>query len=90
MSEDIYSDLIESTGASGATTVHTQNKALSERVKLREAEIFLLESRLRGSEESRAHLREENSRLERNISCCLLYTSPSPRDQRGSRMPSSA
>ena len=25
-----------------------------------------------------------------NISICLLYTSPSPRDQRGSRMPSSA
>ena len=28
-----------------------------------------------------------------NVSCpygCLLYTSPSPRDQRGSRMPSSA
>ena len=24
------------------------------------------------------------------IGCCLLYTSPSPRDQRGSRMPSSA
>ena len=24
------------------------------------------------------------------VSCCLLYTSPSPRDQRGSRMPSSA
>ena len=24
------------------------------------------------------------------IFCCLLYTSPSPRDQRGSRMPSSA
>ena len=24
------------------------------------------------------------------IKCCLLYTSPSPRDQRGSRMPSSA
>ena len=24
------------------------------------------------------------------ISFCLLYTSPSPRDQRGSRMPSSA
>ena len=24
------------------------------------------------------------------IECCLLYTSPSPRDQRGSRMPSSA
>ena len=25
-----------------------------------------------------------------NLSICLLYTSPSPRDQRGSRMPSSA
>ena len=25
-----------------------------------------------------------------NASACLLYTSPSPRDQRGSRMPSSA
>ena len=24
------------------------------------------------------------------FNCCLLYTSPSPRDQRGSRMPSSA
>ena len=24
------------------------------------------------------------------LSTCLLYTSPSPRDQRGSRMPSSA
>ena len=24
------------------------------------------------------------------VSCCLLYTSPSPRDQRGARMPSSA
>ena len=26
----------------------------------------------------------------RNPTSCLLYTSPSPRDQRGSRMPSSA
>ena len=25
-----------------------------------------------------------------NMSTCLLYTSPSPRDQRGTRMPSSA
>ena len=25
-----------------------------------------------------------------NLKACLLYTSPSPRDQRGSRMPSSA
>ena len=27
---------------------------------------------------------------ESHVSACLLYTSPSPRDQRGSRMPSSA
>ena len=26
----------------------------------------------------------------KDLFCCLLYTSPSPRDQRGSRMPSSA
>ena len=28
--------------------------------------------------------------LEGELYTCLLYTSPSPRDQRGSRMPSSA
>ena len=28
--------------------------------------------------------------VERRMYPCLLYTSPSPRDQRGSRMPSSA
>ena len=28
--------------------------------------------------------------VNRDINTCLLYTSPSPRDQRGSRMPSSA
>ena len=37
---------------------------------------------------------EENPRLDTYEvdmdNCCLLYTSPSPRDQRGSRMPSSA
>ena len=28
--------------------------------------------------------------IKSTITVCLLYTSPSPRDQRGSRMPSSA
>ena len=28
--------------------------------------------------------------VENELGACLLYTSPSPRDQRGSRMPSSA
>ena len=33
---------------------------------------------------------EAEKSLVRILSTCLLYTSPSPRDQRGSRMPSSA
>ena len=31
-----------------------------------------------------------NGRIPVIVDTCLLYTSPSPRDQRGSRMPSSA
>ena len=31
-----------------------------------------------------------NSKNGRSFISCLLYTSPSPRDQRGTRMPSSA
>ena len=38
--------------------------------------------------EKRARNRRTTLRLDREA--CLLYTSPSPRDQRGSRMPSSA
>ena len=33
---------------------------------------------------------DEQTAFENYIKSCLLYTSPSPRDQRGSRMPSSA
>ena len=33
---------------------------------------------------------QSQQRLQRFVGTCLLYTSPSPRDQRGSRMPSSA
>ena len=33
---------------------------------------------------------KEQSEHKDNHNNCLLYTSPSPRDQRGSRMPSSA
>ena len=33
---------------------------------------------------------EELRALKADLQVCLLYTSPSPRDQRGSRMPSSA
>ena len=41
--------------------------------------------RLKGGGWYETDFKKEN---QRNI--CLLYTSPSPRDQRGSRMPSSA
>ena len=36
------------------------------------------------------HLETLNRCLPGRYKACLLYTSPSPRDQRGSRMPSSA
>ena len=35
-------------------------------------------------------LDEEPETFPKKVKACLLYTSPSPRDQRGSRMPSSA
>ena len=37
-----------------------------------------------------AELGERFLKVINDINNCLLYTSPSPRDQRGSRMPSSA
>ena len=33
---------------------------------------------------------DEKAEIELTYNCCLLYTSPSPRDKRQSRMPSSA
>ena len=40
--------------------------------------------------QSLLHLVEKFDPVVSDIQICLLYTSPSPRDQRGSRMPSSA
>ena len=39
---------------------------------------------------SATFVRDAEGNAEMVYDCCLLYTSPSPRDQRGSRMPSSA
>ena len=39
---------------------------------------------------ARTTLNRSQGNLADRAGCCLLYTSPSPRDQRGSRMPSSA
>ena len=48
-----------------------------------EAEIKLREKLLK-------QLKDQDAILVSHYYVCLLYTSPSPRDQRGSRMPSSA
>ena len=45
------------------------------------------------ADEKQLQLSEREARIEelkKKLNTCLLYTSPSPRDQRGSRMPSSA
>ena len=52
-----------------------------------------LASLLRGVIQERLHSQRMQNTLKRKLKqkqSCLLYTSPSPRDQRGSRMPSSA
>ena len=54
----------------------------------REEAIKLVQS---GFEQLESALKEGKSEdLMKYLTTCLLYTSPSPRDQRGSRMPSSA
>ena len=54
------------------------------RLKVAGNEHFIVKTR-KSSNQVRLKHREKIE-----IGCCLLYTSPSPRDQRGSRMPSSA
>ena len=56
--------------------VSTQNNSVSNNVILNSNDQMKFDKRI--------------IRVNANESVCLLYTSPSPRDQRGSRMPSSA
>ena len=54
---------------------------------------YLKECRLitgRNGDGDSFHVKHEQGETEFRLYYCLLYTSPSPRDQRGSRMPSSA
>ena len=51
---------------------------------------FLNTPKAAPSEEKTEEEPEKDVRKKRYTMTCLLYTSPSPRDQRGSRMPSSA
>ena len=57
------------------------SESIKEKVAQEEAEDFYLLVSIYGSILKNAELLDNS---------CLLYTSPSPRDQRGSRMPSSA
>ena len=73
--------------------LEAQNVALAERLTRLESRLLTgdpaaerLMTRIDSLEAAQRALRGE---LER-VAYCLLYTSPSPRDQRGSRMPSSA
>ena len=56
------------------------------------ARVFLKAENLQrtGSFKFRGAMNSVTAYLEQTPDLCLLYTSPSPRDQRGSRMPSSA
>ena len=55
----------------------------------------MISSDLDDAAQTKAEAEEIKQEYEKNLAqakdeACLLYTSPSPRDQRGSRMPSSA
>ena len=52
--------------------------------------IFWKVVRTPAAERNAAELQSAITAFEDKLKICLLYTSPSPRDQRGSRMPSSA
>ena len=59
--------------------------------KLHVVHAFIAKEHGDGSKEAKAALKAGiQSQLKTMKEICLLYTSPSPRDQRGSRMPSSA
>ena len=87
---------------SGAKEIRTKIKSIQNTQKITKAMEMVAASKMRRAQERMnqarpyaekmanvmAHLAQAN--LEYKHSYCLLYTSPSPRDKRQSRMPSSA
>ena len=78
-----------------ASTYYTENEELSpirqrsmRRLYINKGSDFLEEGVRQNPDDWKLHL--ALAELWSNPYSCLLYTSPSPRDQRGSRMPSSA
>ena len=59
--------------------INESNDTISNTEVIDEGDVVAAESCVKNTDESNKHNYD-----------CLLYTSPSPRDQRGSRMPSSA
>ena len=69
-------------------SARTMAKARAERIKqVREQERLWARHKAR---EYRASVKDHHAELNTQLHDCLLYTSPSPRDKRQSRMPSSA
>ena len=87
-------NLIEQSGKTKLTRVHADGAKSAKSAKVlpiewkatNSVQILNAVTRVRQLMESRNLSLAEAVRLD----TCLLYTSPSPRDQRGSRMPSSA
>ena len=72
--------------------VFKQIQTEREKIAIKEDEIVKREEEVAKKEKTIIGKEEEIVKMEEVIKLrdCLLYTSPSPRDQRGSRMPSSA
>ena len=83
---------VSSTSANPSRGVDAKHLAKIWRIDLEKAEktIELTTQRLSRSEGNRLSRNYGTSDRMLRYRLCLLYTSPSPRDQRGSRMPSSA
>ena len=78
-------------GSGAARNVYTRAERIE---KLKEMEKFDESGNIYGLPKVRvvkiSLKKKKKAKVEESDDACLLYTSPSPRDQRGSRMPSSA
>ena len=82
--DQIYEEILENFDESNALALDILQKKYEQNINLMD----------RRCSEIATVTKEELSKVkklsEEDFNNCLLYTSPSPRDQRGSRMPSSA
>ena len=74
----------------GRTNVNYCTRILAMRKNMKEAATLLQGDAYYDALDIMGDMENIMSQLDASLYTCLLYTSPSPRDQRGSRMPSSA